>query len=494
MHTIPPNIHYALIYLRYTYITHLRYTLHLPSTETTSKLEQLKEQVEKRSNRMSRNSVCPQAIPTLSIGWPFQNLDRSSPPAVAIRTKDGRHVVSVGIGHTRIWFWNYIPQRITQCQCRCTFWLYINKWHAHCALLPWLCHITPLMSFVKLKKQMKSPQISYKPAPSPSQDWKARMEQTSLAVLSPAVDTAQDCRGCTSPALYSRSFLGFSVVPILPTSQPSSWIPRLQSWCPQCWSSRHRNKTLHRILQEAYWVGMSKDVNRHCQACKKCQQSKLPSPQHALLVNIPMGRPWQMIAADVPEVPISSKNNLLVVGTRLFYKVGRSHSLIWSKSSHNHKWAHQGVLQTWHTTLIKDVILKALFWLKPWMHLALLSPVQLPTIPNVMGWYDSTEHFYSSFVHMLILKRTGGNTCLLFCMLIVHLSIFQKEFLHSWWRMEGNPSSETYHTQQLLMCNHTPSLSTGQACQSPGLCWVQFGCFSRSTKIFLWCTLFSLNF
>ena len=60
---------------------------------------------------------------------------------------------------------------------------------------------------------------------------------------------------------------------------------------------------------------MARDVNHHCQACKKCQQSKLPSPQRAPLVNIPIRRPWQMIAADILEVPISSKNNryLLVI-------------------------------------------------------------------------------------------------------------------------------------------------------------------------------------
>ena len=60
---------------------------------------------------------------------------------------------------------------------------------------------------------------------------------------------------------------------------------------------------------------MAKDVNCHCQACKKHQQSKWPSPQHAPMVNIPNGCPWQMIVANILEVPISTKDNrcLLVV-------------------------------------------------------------------------------------------------------------------------------------------------------------------------------------
>ena len=61
-----------------------------------------KQYVVMHSKRMSRNSVCPQAIPTLSIGRPFQNLDRSCPTAVVIHTKDGGYAVSVGTGHTRI--------------------------------------------------------------------------------------------------------------------------------------------------------------------------------------------------------------------------------------------------------------------------------------------------------------------------------------------------------------------------------------------------------
>ena len=66
----------------------------------------------------------------------------------------------------------------------------------HIALLQsWLCHITPLKCFAMLKKQMKSPQNFYKPAPSPSQDCK---NQNGTDLLSPAVVAAQDCWGCTS--------------------------------------------------------------------------------------------------------------------------------------------------------------------------------------------------------------------------------------------------------------------------------------------------------
>ena len=44
----------------------------------------------------------------------------------------------------------------------------------------------------------------------------------------------------------------------------------------------------------------------------KCQESK---PQEAPMCNVPIGRPWQMIAVDILEVPVSNRNNryLLVI-------------------------------------------------------------------------------------------------------------------------------------------------------------------------------------
>ena len=32
-------------------------------------------------------------------------------------------------------------------------------------------------------------------------------------------------------------------------------------------------KTLAQLQQEAYWVGMAKDVQRYCQQCTTCQQA-----------------------------------------------------------------------------------------------------------------------------------------------------------------------------------------------------------------------------
>ena len=103
------------------------------------------------------------------------------------------------------------------------------------------------------------------------------------------------------------------MVPILPISMH---IQVLRD-CHNAPSAGHMGtqKTLDRVRQEAYWTNMARDVDMHCRECEVCQKSKLPIPTRAPLVNVPVGRPWQMVAIDILEVPLSNRNNryLLVV-------------------------------------------------------------------------------------------------------------------------------------------------------------------------------------
>ena len=60
---------------------------------------------------------------------------------------------------------------------------------------------------------------------------------------------------------------------------------------------------------------MLQDIDRYCKECIICQASKSSTPQKAPLINIPIGKPWEMIAVDILQVPLSSRNNqyLLVI-------------------------------------------------------------------------------------------------------------------------------------------------------------------------------------
>ena len=60
---------------------------------------------------------------------------------------------------------------------------------------------------------------------------------------------------------------------------------------------------------------MSVDVEKYCRECVICQRCKLSSPQKAPLSSVPIGKPWEMVAVNVLQVPTSYQNNryLLVI-------------------------------------------------------------------------------------------------------------------------------------------------------------------------------------
>ena len=69
------------------------------------------------------------------------------------------------------------------------------------------------------------------------------------------------------------------------------------------------DKTLDRLRRNAYWVNMTRDVECYCRNCTTCQKSKLSLPPRAPLQNMPIGQPWQMVAVDILQVPLSTNNN-----------------------------------------------------------------------------------------------------------------------------------------------------------------------------------------
>ena len=75
------------------------------------------------------------------------------------------------------------------------------------------------------------------------------------------------------------------------------------------------DKTAARIRQVGYWVGILHDIDQYCRECTVCQSSKPPAPQKVPLISMPIGKPWQMVAVDILEVPLSFNRNryLLVI-------------------------------------------------------------------------------------------------------------------------------------------------------------------------------------
>ena len=76
-------------------------------------------------------------------------------------------------------------------------------------------------------------------------------------------------------------------------------------------------KTLARLRQEAFWVNMVRVVEEYCVTC---QCSKMTMPIRAPMLNMPIGRMWQMIAVDILEMPVSTHNRYLMVVQDYFSK------------------------------------------------------------------------------------------------------------------------------------------------------------------------------
>ena len=67
--------------------------------------------------------------------------------------------------------------------------------------------------------------------------------------------------------------------------------------------------TLDRLMQNAYWVGMARDVAQYCSHCIKCQTTKARPGVPAPLQPVIASRPWELVAVDVLKVPMSLQGN-----------------------------------------------------------------------------------------------------------------------------------------------------------------------------------------
>ena len=66
-------------------------------------------------------------------------------------------------------------------------------------------------------------------------------------------------------------------------------------------------------MENAYWVGMAKDVGRHCKHCVRCQVANAQVNKPAPLQPVIASRPWEMVAVDILKVPPSLQGNQYIL-------------------------------------------------------------------------------------------------------------------------------------------------------------------------------------
>lgn len=71
-----------------------------------------------------------------------------------------------------------------------------------------------------------------------------------------------------------------------------------------------RSRTTERVRQHFLWPGMYADIRRYCGSCNLCQRRHRPAPRRrAPMVTQMTSRPFQRIAVDITEMPVSANGN-----------------------------------------------------------------------------------------------------------------------------------------------------------------------------------------
>lgn len=74
------------------------------------------------------------------------------------------------------------------------------------------------------------------------------------------------------------------------------------------------DKALKRAQQLCYWPFMSCDIKMWCKQCTPCDARRSPTPhQRAPMKTIVATEPFQKVAADILELPITSRGNRYVL-------------------------------------------------------------------------------------------------------------------------------------------------------------------------------------
>ena len=175
------------------------------------------------------------------------------------------------------------------------------------------------------------------------------------------------------------------------------------------------DKTIMKVRQLGYWVGMIQDINLYCRECLTCQSSKPPAPQKAPLISIPIGKPWEMVAVDVLQVLTSSQNHRYILVIQDYFT----------------KWAEAIPMANQTATTIARELVKVFsnYGLPVILHpdqgrnfesslqqtldaFGILNHEHQPTtLKGTEWWRDLTAPFYKCCMHMFVMSQIGKNFC-----------------------------------------------------------------------------------
>ena len=112
------------------------------------------------------------------------------------------------------------------------------------------------------------------------------------------------CRKLQSPSMAEEKLLI-----VVPKSQRKTFLTIAHD------DSGHQgiDRTMARLSEMAYWVGMGKDVAHYCTHCFTCQVNKAPEQTPAPLQPVIATKPWELVAVDILKVPMSAEGNQFIL-------------------------------------------------------------------------------------------------------------------------------------------------------------------------------------
>ena len=73
-------------------------------------------------------------------------------------------------------------------------------------------------------------------------------------------------------------------------------------------------RTLEKVSSRFFWPTLEQDVSEHCETCLECQRRGHPTPRmQASLRTESYSRPFERVALDITEMPMSSRGNRYVL-------------------------------------------------------------------------------------------------------------------------------------------------------------------------------------
>ena len=208
---------------------------------------------------------------------------------------------------------------------------------------------------------------------------------------------------------------------------------------------------------------MLQDIDHYCKECIICQAFKSSAPQKAPLINIPIGKPWEIVTVDILQVPLSSRNNQYLLVIQDYFTKWTEAIPLPNQTANRitseliRVFSNYGLPDILHSdqgrNFESSILCQTLeaFGIKK-------TRTTASTHKGMVWWNALIVHYYNYFMHMLNARQNGGNTYHLCCSHTAPQFIPQQVYHRLNLCMDGHHFPPPQHmTQYLTKASYDPN-------------------------------------